>query len=348
MNFSRKLLSLTLSLALACTLSPTGFATSLFSSISQSESQEEILENLRKHVAKYYYELSPEEQEQTIWEIYQEKYIIPAQENNSLSLEDNADSEDSEDNEAYEQMMEEETYIVDLINSMSDQQTTLDNWKYNLSFLQEHYTEIMALPDINVWFVNDYIDGYSVVLKNEGKPDEQINFSASGRSSYNASAAKSYALQYYKNYNPNYPDWGSEGGDCANFVSQCVHAGGKPMKGTPGTSSAADDWSNWFSSGTSLNTKKVSSTWRGAAAFRGYWEDNASASKKFSSVGNSSFDFGYIGDAVSILNTRGRAYHTLLIIDYDGKDFILAAHSGSTISKRLSSYNSDFVIYHMR
>lgn len=181
MNFSRKLLSLTLSLALACTLSPTGFATSHFSSISQSESQEEILENLRKHVAKYYYELSPEEQEQTIWEIYQEKYIIPAQENNSLSLEDNADSEDSEDNEAYEQMMEEETYIVDLINSMSDQQTTLDNWKYNLSFLQEHYTEIMALPDINVWFVNDYIDGYSVVLKNEGKPDEQINFSASGR-----------------------------------------------------------------------------------------------------------------------------------------------------------------------
>ena len=63
MNFSRKLLSHTLSLALACTLSPTGFATSHFSSISQSESQEEILENLRKHVAKYYYELSPEEQE---------------------------------------------------------------------------------------------------------------------------------------------------------------------------------------------------------------------------------------------------------------------------------------------
>ncbi|MBS5145226.1 MAG: hypothetical protein KHY89_06900, partial [Butyricicoccus pullicaecorum] len=117
MNFSRKLLSLTLSLALACTLSPTGFATSDFSSMSQSESQEEIMENLRAHVAKYYYELSPEEQEQTVWEIYQEKYVIPAQEEISPPI------EDTSDNEAYEQMMEEETYIVDLINSMSDQQT---------------------------------------------------------------------------------------------------------------------------------------------------------------------------------------------------------------------------------
>ena len=37
----------------------------------------------------------------------------------------------------------------------------------------------MALPNINVWFVDDYIDGYSIVLKNEGQPEEQINFSAS-------------------------------------------------------------------------------------------------------------------------------------------------------------------------
>ena len=131
------------------------------------------MENLRVHVAKYYYELSPEEQ--TVQEIYQEKYVIPAQKEISSPI------EDTSDNEAYEQMMEEETYIVDLINSMSDQQTTLDNWKYNLSFLQEHYTEIMALPNINVWFVDDYIDGYSIVLKNEGQPEEQSNVSVSGR-----------------------------------------------------------------------------------------------------------------------------------------------------------------------
>ena len=118
--------------------------------MSQSEVQEEIMENLRVHVAKYYYELSPEEQEQTVWEIYQEKYVIPAQKEISLP------TEDTSDNEASEQMVEEETYIVNFIQSTNNQQTTLDNWKYNLSFLQEHYNEIMALPNINVRFVDDY------------------------------------------------------------------------------------------------------------------------------------------------------------------------------------------------
>lgn len=40
------------------------------------------------------------------------------------------------------------------------------------------------------------------------------------------------------------------------------------MKGTPGTSTAAQNWSNWFSQGSSCNTSYVSSTWRGANAFK--------------------------------------------------------------------------------
>ena len=105
--------------------------------------------------------------------------------------------DDTSENEAYDRMMAEETYIVDLINSMSDHKTTLEDWKYNLSFLQEHYDEIMALPDVNTWFVDDYIAGYVVVLKNEGRPDEQINHSST-KSSYNASDAKDYALNIIK------------------------------------------------------------------------------------------------------------------------------------------------------
>ena len=78
-------------------------------------------------------------------------------------------------------------------------------------------------------------------------------------SSYNPTNAIAYAETYYDtgNYNPAYPDWSSYGGDCANFVSQCVYAGGKSMKGTPGTSTAAENWSNWFSSGNTCNTNNV-------------------------------------------------------------------------------------------
>ena len=44
--------------------------------------------------------------------------------------------------------------------------------------------------------------------------------------SYNASAAVDYARQYWNNYNPAYTNYNSVGGDCANFVSQCLYAGG--------------------------------------------------------------------------------------------------------------------------
>ena len=44
--------------------------------------------------------------------------------------------------------------------------------------------------------------------------------------SYNASAAVDYARQYWNNYNSAYTNYNSVGGDCANFVSQCLYAGG--------------------------------------------------------------------------------------------------------------------------
>ena len=43
---------------------------------------------------------------------------------------------------------------------------------------------------------------------------------------YNASKAIEYARTYCKNYNPNYNSYKGRGGDCANFVSQCLYYGG--------------------------------------------------------------------------------------------------------------------------
>lgn len=48
---------------------------------------------------------------------------------------------------------------------------------------------------------------------------------------YNRELAVAYALRYGKNPNPNYHYfnvYGNIGGDCTNFVSQCLHAGGIP------------------------------------------------------------------------------------------------------------------------
>ena len=76
------------------------------------------------------------------------------------------------------------------------------------------------------------------------------------------------------------------GGDCANFASQCLYAGGKSMVG-----SKADSVKSWFSRGSQCNTKKVSGTWRGANMFKEYWKNRASKYKQFNRGGIDTYNF---------------------------------------------------------
>ena len=46
---------------------------------------------------------------------------------------------------------------------------------------------------------------------------------------YNPGAAIEYAQKYAYDYNSDYKNYNSSGGDCANFVSQCLYAGGLAM-----------------------------------------------------------------------------------------------------------------------
>lgn len=169
---------------------------------------------------------------------------------------------------------------------------------------------------------------------------------------YSVQDAIDYANRYYENYNPAYPDWNAYGGDCANFISQCLHAGGVQMKGRPGTATQATNLSNWFSAGNQRNVRNVSSTWRGADAFRHYWMKHANYYKVFSAVGTEAYKFGHKGDFISLLARGGNAYHTLLIIDYDTSetDFIVATHTYDTNTNRLSGYQPEggFIIYSVR
>lgn len=46
---------------------------------------------------------------------------------------------------------------------------------------------------------------------------------------YNRSNASFYAQKYALNYNKSYKDFNNNGGDCTNYISQCLHAGGIPL-----------------------------------------------------------------------------------------------------------------------
>ncbi|MFF3976464.1 amidase domain-containing protein [Streptomyces sp. NPDC001828] len=61
---------------------------------------------------------------------------------------------------------------------------------------------------------------------------------------YDYAAMAAYAEKYWKNYNPAYRQFNGAGGDCTNFVSQALKAGG--WKNAPGSTS---DYRNWWYDG---------------------------------------------------------------------------------------------------
>ena len=70
------------------------------------------------------------------------------------------------------------------------------------------------------------------VLEDGAAGDSGV-YEASRGYSYQISRAIAYADRYWKHYNHSYHNYANEGGDCANFVSQCLYAGGMPR---------TDDW----------------------------------------------------------------------------------------------------------
>ena len=83
--------------------------------------------------------------------------------------------------------------------------------------------------------------------------------------SYNPYQAVEYADTYWSNYNPAYYNFGSLGGDCANFTSQCINAGGMPQ--VQGSSYGVDGWFY-------ITSSNRSATWTGAGQLRVWMANN--------------------------------------------------------------------------
>lgn len=161
---------------------------------------------------------------------------------------------------------------------------------------------------------------------------------------YSPREAVDYAMKYALNYNPRYPDYKGVGGDCANFVSQALHAGGKPMIG-----GNANSLKSWFCKSTKKwDVALISSTWRGAGAFSQYWMANSNDFKDFGSsyfenlnTFRKVYDYAVRGDALSFLDAKGRPYHTLIVVDYNYGDLICASHAYDSNNRSLLSDDPD-------
>ncbi len=173
---------------------------------------------------------------------------------------------------------------------------------------------------------------------------------------YYPSSSIAYA---YRNYDKaiiqNYPNLDLMGGDCANFVSQCLYIGGiatdkewyikKLNDKNPIPSSSEELDASW--------ELADPSPWISATEFNTYWSRRALRTEELDAtyvynnqrtVYNKDF---FKGDVVQILKKRlwyYRGYHTMLITSYKDRDFALTYRSRNRKDKTLNSiaeqYNS--------
>lgn len=138
---------------------------------------------------------------------------------------------------------------------------------------------------------------------------------------------RSYVLRYAKKWaygrNPEFYDFGSIGGDCTNFVSQCIYAGAGVMNYTPVF--------GWYYR--TINDRSPS--WTGVKYLSDFLINNQSVGP-----------YGHIseknevmtGDVVQLINEKDNLYHTLIVTSVN-PDLKVASHSFDSFDRSLSTYN---------
>ncbi len=132
---------------------------------------------------------------------------------------------------------------------------------------------------------------------------------------YDSDAAVRYADQYALNYNSKWPNFNSVGGDCANFVSQCLYAGGLPMD------------SSWYCY--SNNNYK---NWASSTGLRNYLMNSGIGIREFTPTKASDFEKGmpifWDTDGYGVGNPSNTWYHSEICVGFNSSSVpIYDAHN---------------------
>ena len=143
---------------------------------------------------------------------------------------------------------------------------------------------------------------------------------------YERERAVAYAKRYAFSQNPIFGDFRDIGGNCTNFVSQCVYAGSCVMNYT--------NTFGWYY----ISLDQRAPAWTGVDFFYNFITENESVGP----FGREAMaDECEIGDVVQLSNLTNGFYHSLLIVGFDGDEILLAAQTNNAFNRPLSSYSYD-------
>lgn len=147
---------------------------------------------------------------------------------------------------------------------------------------------------------------------------------------YNREKVLKYAKKWAYLRNPQYYNYENIGGDCTNFVSQCIYEGYNQMN--------YDKVNGWYY----INGNNKSPSWTGVEFLHKFLVSNNGAGPKGV---ESLINMLEIGDVVQ-LSFNGENYSHSLVVIESGRsidDTYIAAHTFDTFGRSVGSY--EFVKY---
>lgn len=147
---------------------------------------------------------------------------------------------------------------------------------------------------------------------------------------YQRENAVAYARKYAFSQNSLFGNFAGIGGNCTNFVSQSIYAGGCQMNYTPTF--------GWYY----ISLDDRSPSWTGVEYFYNFIIGNAGVGP-FGRVATS--DELEIGDVVQLGREGEGYYHTLLVVGFGEEGLLVAAQTDNAYARPLSTYDYDFARY---
>lgn len=139
---------------------------------------------------------------------------------------------------------------------------------------------------------------------------------------YNRASAAAYARKWALNRNPAYYNFDSLGGDCTNFISQCIYAGAGVMNFTPDT--------GWYY----RSLADRAAAWTGVEYLYKFLVNNKSVGPYAHEVSQNE---ALVGDVIQLGTGDGRFYHSLMIVQ-TYPQILICAHTYDALDRPLSSY----------
>ena len=144
--------------------------------------------------------------------------------------------------------------------------------------------------------------------------------------SYNRKNAFYYAKQWAYKRNPQYYNYDKLGGDCTNFVSQCIHAGCYRMN---------YEKYGWYYN----NANDKSPSWTGVEYLYNFLIDNTGIGPY--AIETDSISKLEIGDIIQLSFTGSIFAHALLVVKKgtSTSDTLIACHTIDSFMRSVSSYS---------